>query len=322
MSVTEEKKGPYVFISYSSQRAAEANSVRKLLEGEGIPCWMAPKDIPAGSEYADVLVKALKECACLVLVLTREAQGSKWVAKEVERAINYNKPILTAQLEELELSGRFEFYIGDRQIVRVEKLDSEDEGFRKVIASIRAIMGKEAPDKPLDQKGQGQEKTPKKEADLPIGKDPVDGMDVVEGYLSLTVPALKKINESYELPKFCVELDDEGKESGPPVCGMFKWGKNIPGELYCIAEDGTETLWEQKRDVDPKKSKLKELHLVSEDKYQNRTLFKVRAFDDVALRIHQKFKKGDRVVVWGMAKSHGSTNYFYVRRILKVEKDK
>ena len=66
------------------QRAVEA--MRDFLAENGIRTWMAPHDIPAGSKYAQVINHALRDCACLVLMLTNESQSSTWVAKEVERA--------------------------------------------------------------------------------------------------------------------------------------------------------------------------------------------------------------------------------------------
>ena len=37
-----------VFISYSSKDFDKVNRVKHILEENGISCWMAPKNIPAG----------------------------------------------------------------------------------------------------------------------------------------------------------------------------------------------------------------------------------------------------------------------------------
>lgn len=39
----------YAFISYSSKHQDTANATRELFIKKGIDCWMAPYDIPAGS---------------------------------------------------------------------------------------------------------------------------------------------------------------------------------------------------------------------------------------------------------------------------------
>ena len=70
----------YAFISYSTANQDAADAVRTLFHKNGIEAWMAPYDIPAGCEYAEVIADALAGCACLVLVLTAKAQDSVWVA--------------------------------------------------------------------------------------------------------------------------------------------------------------------------------------------------------------------------------------------------
>jgi TIR domain len=45
-----------VFISYASQDAAVANAVVEILEQHGGKCWIAPRDVTPGSQYADEIV--------------------------------------------------------------------------------------------------------------------------------------------------------------------------------------------------------------------------------------------------------------------------
>ncbi|MCH5314758.1 MAG: TIR domain-containing protein [Eubacterium sp.] len=138
---TPLKKNSYAFISYSSKNQNMADSTRHLMKTEGIPCWMAPYDIPAGSKYAFVINDALKNCACLVLLLTKESQNSEFVEKEVERAITYRKPIVTIQLENIKLNSGFEFYIGNQQIVAVKEINANDSDMRRALNGISALVG-------------------------------------------------------------------------------------------------------------------------------------------------------------------------------------
>ena len=100
----------YAFISYSTKNQKEADAMRDLFRKNGIDTWMAPYDIPVGSRYAQVVNQALKNCACLVLMLTDDAQKSIWVGKEVERAVSCRKTILPLQLEDIKLNDEFELY--------------------------------------------------------------------------------------------------------------------------------------------------------------------------------------------------------------------
>ncbi len=105
----------YVFISYSSKNEASARSIRKTLELNKMETWMAPDNIPAGKNYGAVINHAIKECACVLLVLTSDAMSSTWVPKEIERAINYGKTIVTLKLENIPLNDEFEFYLSNVQ---------------------------------------------------------------------------------------------------------------------------------------------------------------------------------------------------------------
>lgn len=48
-----------VFISYASEDKPIADQVCQVLENDGIPCWIAPRDIAVGAVWAEVIVNAL-----------------------------------------------------------------------------------------------------------------------------------------------------------------------------------------------------------------------------------------------------------------------
>lgn len=131
----------YAFISYSSKNQSAADAMKKLLDKNGIASWMAPGDIPPASTYATEINKAIKNCSCMVLMLTNDAQNSVWVAKEVERAVHYHKPVLPIQLEDVVLNDEFEFYISTNQIVAVNRMDESSPELQRALASIRTCTG-------------------------------------------------------------------------------------------------------------------------------------------------------------------------------------
>lgn len=111
--------------------------MRHVLNRNGIASWMAPADIPAGSKYAQVINKAIRDCACMMLLLSDASQNSVWVAREVERAVNYRKEIIPVQLEELVLNEEFEFYLCTDQIVALRGIDENQQTVQKLISSVR-----------------------------------------------------------------------------------------------------------------------------------------------------------------------------------------
>jgi hypothetical protein len=132
-----------VFISYSSQNKATADAVCAGLEAEGIRCWIAPRDIPPGSNYGKEINGALKDCAVLVLIFSRPAGESVWVMKEVERAITYRKPVVPFRIEDVQVGEDLEFYLA-----AYHWLDALSEPLSKHIAklahSVLAFLGPEA----------------------------------------------------------------------------------------------------------------------------------------------------------------------------------
>lgn len=52
----------HVFISHASADCAAAERVRDDLESDGIACWMAPRDVPAGDDYAKAITDAIGSC--------------------------------------------------------------------------------------------------------------------------------------------------------------------------------------------------------------------------------------------------------------------
>ena len=131
----------YAFISYSSKNQSSADAMRKLLNDEGIETWMAPGDIPVGSSYLKEINRALKNCSCLVLLLSNAAQVSQWVIKEVEKAVKEQKPIIPVQIEDVIMNDEFEFVLGTYQVCAVQKIDWNSEEVENVIRSVRAAAG-------------------------------------------------------------------------------------------------------------------------------------------------------------------------------------
>jgi hypothetical protein len=58
-----KSSGEYsAFISYASENRDKAEEICASLEGRGLVCWMAPRDVRAGREYADEIIQGLERC--------------------------------------------------------------------------------------------------------------------------------------------------------------------------------------------------------------------------------------------------------------------
>jgi adenylate cyclase len=101
-----------VFLSYSSADRLTADAVVAGLEAQGVRCWMAPRDIPAGTEYGQEIIEAVKGCRICVVIFSASANGSPHVRREVERAVSAGKHLVPFRIEDLAPVGAMEYALG------------------------------------------------------------------------------------------------------------------------------------------------------------------------------------------------------------------
>ncbi len=101
-----------VFLSYSAADKDTAFAVLSGLEKQGIRCWIAPRDIPAGSEYGEQIVEAVKACRVFVVVFSASANSSPHVRREVERAVSLDRTIVPFRVEDVPPTGAMEYCLG------------------------------------------------------------------------------------------------------------------------------------------------------------------------------------------------------------------
>ena len=108
-----------IFISYASQDADTANQICRSLESQGIVCWIAPRDVRPGAEYADAIVRAINDAKAIVLMMSGGAVASTHVGREVERAASKRKPIIAFRTDEAPLSAALEYFLSQSQWIDV-----------------------------------------------------------------------------------------------------------------------------------------------------------------------------------------------------------
>src|SRR6267143_431698 len=99
---------PTVFISYASRDAAVAGALVEALERHGVGCWIAPRDVKAGAQYADAIIRAISSAKVIVLVLSESAIASSHVSREIERASSKKRPIIALCIDSALLTPALE----------------------------------------------------------------------------------------------------------------------------------------------------------------------------------------------------------------------
>jgi TolB-like protein len=114
-----------VFISYASQDATIANALVDALEREGLQCWVAPRDVTPGAQYADEIVRAINESDVLVLILSERSAASAHVGREIERASSKGRRIVSVRTDATPLPRALEYFLSESQWIDLESGGTE-----------------------------------------------------------------------------------------------------------------------------------------------------------------------------------------------------
>jgi len=97
-----------VFISHASRDKDLVRSIANVLKESGMDVWDDTLEIYPGENWAEKIAQALEESQAMVVLLTPDAQISKWMEWEIEYALGkmaYNKrliPVLIGDPQEFQ----------------------------------------------------------------------------------------------------------------------------------------------------------------------------------------------------------------------------
>lgn len=130
-----------IFLSHSSENSKEVREVCALIEKEGHKCFLAPRDIRSGREYAEEIIDGIDSSDVMLLLLSEQSNSSPHVLREVERAVSKKIPIVVYELEKVQLSKSMEYFLMTHQW-----LDSKtDKGYNSILTCLSGFAAKSAP---------------------------------------------------------------------------------------------------------------------------------------------------------------------------------
>ena len=100
------------FFAPASQDKATADAACATLEANDIRCWIAPRDVLPGKNWAASIIEALHTARVVVLVFSENANHSSQVARELERAANLELPIVPFRIQNVLPSEAMEYFLG------------------------------------------------------------------------------------------------------------------------------------------------------------------------------------------------------------------
>lgn len=132
-----------IFLSHSSENFKAAQEVCAIIEKEGYKCFLAPRDIRSGHEYAEEIIDGIDSSDVMLLLLSEQSNSSPHVLREVERAVSKKIPIVVYELEKVKLSKSMEYFLMTHQWV-----DSKtDKGYKSILSCLSGFAEKAADDK-------------------------------------------------------------------------------------------------------------------------------------------------------------------------------
>jgi hypothetical protein len=138
------------FISYPHQDKATADAACAKLEAEGIRCWIAPRDVPPGADWAEAIVDAIDGCRAMVLIFSSSTNASRQIRREVQQAFDGEKPVVPFRIENVVPERSLRYYMGS-----VHWLDALtpplEQHLEKLAASVQALVRTATVDRDVDK---------------------------------------------------------------------------------------------------------------------------------------------------------------------------
>src|SRR5579883_2427074 len=133
-----------IFVSHSSKDKAIADAVCHHLEAAGLKCWIAPRDVPAGADWAETIVHAVDNCQVMVLVFSAASSESRQVKRELVNAANREKIIIPLRIDSTVLKDSFAFFLEDTHWLDAITPPIEQH-LATLAARIKSLLAVEAP---------------------------------------------------------------------------------------------------------------------------------------------------------------------------------
>lgn len=127
-----------VFISYSSKNSIAAKAICHALEENGIRCWMAPRDIPAGCKYGDMIDTAIDSAKVFLLVYSADSLKSPWCNGELNVAFTEGKTIVPYRIDEAPLEGAMRVMLN--QTHWIDSYPNYRQCFAELVKTISSIV--------------------------------------------------------------------------------------------------------------------------------------------------------------------------------------
>ncbi len=104
-----------VFISYGSEDKQIAEQICAGLESRDVKCWIAPRDVRLGENFAAAIVRGINSAPVFVLVFSKFSNGSQHVERELDQAARHESKVIPFRIDDVEPAEGLAYYLGRKQ---------------------------------------------------------------------------------------------------------------------------------------------------------------------------------------------------------------
>jgi hypothetical protein len=217
-----------IFISHSSKDKQVADEACATLEHSGVRCWIAPRDIKPGDEYGAAIVHAIDRCRAMVLIFSSNANASRQIPREVERAVSRGVPILPVRIEDVIPKDSLAYFVDSVHWLDAITPPMEDHLQRLADSANRLLQGEEpagdvlpdeAPRRRLSMPFATRSGQPRSTIWSSVGKFAAKSLIVCAGLLVVTYAASLWFGSAGEPPSAAVAehaIDVPAKSAADP----------------------------------------------------------------------------------------------------------
>lgn len=134
-----------VFISHSSKDKEIAEKVLNFFEGRGLNCWIAPRDIVPGTEWAAAINAAITASKVFLIIYTANSAESSQVSREISLAeTKQGVFVVPYKTDDTPLVGSFEYYLIGSHFISAD-YSKKDYKLEELYTQVADIVGGSIP---------------------------------------------------------------------------------------------------------------------------------------------------------------------------------
>jgi TIR domain len=130
--------GHHIFICFSSQDEATAQTVIRFLENRGHKCWISSRDVRPGRNYQEAIVEAIQNAKLMIFLFSESSNNTAEVKKELSLASSFDLPVIPLRLSTTKPNGALLYELATRQWI--DAFAEFDAALERMVAAVEESL--------------------------------------------------------------------------------------------------------------------------------------------------------------------------------------